>query len=127
ARKRAPRAQFRNESFLATKLPPCVVVTSLGECFSYLFDRRNTALGLRGLLRRIYRALRPGGLLVFDVVAPGRIAGRGPQRNTPKARTGPCSSRPRRIAGGCSWTGGSSVFERPAGSTGVIGKCTARA
>ena len=53
ARKRAPRAQFRNESFLATKLPPCVVVTSLGECFSYLFDRRNTALGLRGLLRRI--------------------------------------------------------------------------
>src|SRR5438067_1015248 len=35
ARKRAPRATFRNESYLKTVLPRCDAVTSLGECFNY--------------------------------------------------------------------------------------------
>lgn len=80
ARRRAPAAEFRVGSFLAAELPPCVAVTAVGECFSYLFDKGNTDRRLARLLRRIHGALRPGGLLLFDVVAPGRLRGTGPQR-----------------------------------------------
>jgi SAM-dependent methyltransferase len=80
ARRRAPRAEFRAGSFLDADLPPCAAVTALGECFSYLFDAGNTGKGLLGLFRRIHRALAPGGLLIFDVVAPGRVPGPGPLR-----------------------------------------------
>jgi SAM-dependent methyltransferase len=81
ARARVPQGQFRQESFLTAQLPACVAVTALGECFNYLFDRRNTRQGLRRLLRRIYQALLPGGLFIFDVAEPGRVPGRGPQRH----------------------------------------------
>ena len=77
ARKRVPGATFRNESYLKTKLPHCDAVTSLGECLNYLFDERNSMRQLCSLFRRIHAALRPGGLLIFDVAEPGR--GRGPR------------------------------------------------
>jgi SAM-dependent methyltransferase len=80
ARKRAPEARFRAESFLTAELPPCAAVTALGECFNYLFDPGNTEQGLLRLLRRIYNTLHPGGLLIFDVAGPGRVPGRGVQR-----------------------------------------------
>jgi SAM-dependent methyltransferase len=41
ARKRVPAAKFRIGSFLEAPLPECVAVTSLGECFNYLFDPSN--------------------------------------------------------------------------------------
>jgi SAM-dependent methyltransferase len=75
ARRRAPRATFRRGSLLTTPLPPCEAVTSLGECLSYAFDARAGARALPGLFRRVYGALRPGGLFVFDVATPGRGAG----------------------------------------------------
>jgi SAM-dependent methyltransferase len=81
ARKRVPQAEFRKGSFLTAKLPPCVAVTALGECFSYLFDAGNTKRGLSRFFRRIYEILRPGGLLIFDVATPGRVPGPGPQRS----------------------------------------------
>jgi hypothetical protein len=34
---------------------------------------------LQGLFRRIFAALVPGGLLVFDVAGPGRVPGGGPR------------------------------------------------
>jgi SAM-dependent methyltransferase len=80
ARKRVPQGAFRQGSFLAARLPPCVAVTSIGECFSFLFDTLNAKQGLVKLFRRIHDALRPGGLLIFDVAAPGRVPGRGPQK-----------------------------------------------
>jgi SAM-dependent methyltransferase len=80
ARRRAPASEFRVGSFLTADLPPCVAVTAVGEILSYLFDRRNTDQRLTRLFRRIHAALRPGGLLLFDVVAPGRVRGTGPQR-----------------------------------------------
>jgi hypothetical protein len=46
-------------------------VTALGECFSYAVDRRAGRPALALVLRRIADALRPGGLLVFDVMTPG--------------------------------------------------------
>jgi hypothetical protein len=60
-------------------------VTAIGEIFSYLFDRNNTPANLEKLFRRIYQALQPGGLLIFDVVAPGRAPGPGPTRHCREA------------------------------------------
>src|SRR5262249_4464567 len=40
----------------------------------------NTTRALAKLFRRIHDALVPGGLLLFDVAAPGRVPGPGPQR-----------------------------------------------
>lgn len=75
ARRRAPQATFRRGSLLAATLPPCDAVTALGECLSYAFDSRAGIRALPTLFRRVHRALRPGGLFVFDVAAPGRGAG----------------------------------------------------
>jgi SAM-dependent methyltransferase len=80
ARERVPHGSFRVESLLQAKLPRCVAVAAVGECFNYLFDPRGTRRGLAKLFRRIYNALEPNGLLLFDVAEPGRVAGTGPQR-----------------------------------------------
>ena len=84
ARKRVPQAEFQEGSLLKANLPPCAAVTSLGECFNYLFDKENSLSELRRLFRRIYAALKPGGLLIFDVAEPGR--GKGPRE---KHKEGP--------------------------------------
>jgi SAM-dependent methyltransferase len=81
ARERAPRSKFRVQSLLTAELPPCEAVTAVGEVFSYMFDPANTEEGMPALFGRIYAALRPGGVLLFDVVAPGRVGSRGPQRS----------------------------------------------
>jgi SAM-dependent methyltransferase len=75
ARRRAPRATFRRGSLLDASIPPCDAVTSLGECLSYAFDSRAGKRALPALFRRVHRALRPGGLFVFDVATPGRGVG----------------------------------------------------
>ncbi len=71
ARERAPGARFVQGSLYDVKLPPCSVVTALSECFSYCVDRRAGRPALAVVLRRIAAALRPGGLLVFDVLTAG--------------------------------------------------------
>ena len=71
ARERAPGARFVQASLFDVRLPPCNAVTALGECFSYVVDPRAGRAALAVVLRRIAAALRPGGLLVFDVMTPG--------------------------------------------------------
>jgi|SRR5437588_1149518 len=78
ARKRVPAANFRVASLLTAELPQCVAVTSLGECLNYLFDETNNLRQLRRLFRRVYDALKPGGVFIFDVAEPGR--GKGPHQ-----------------------------------------------
>jgi SAM-dependent methyltransferase len=78
ARKRVPRGEFRTETLLSAELPGCQAVTSLGECLNYLFDEANSIAQLRRLFDRVYSALRPGGLFVFDIAEPGR--GKGPRQ-----------------------------------------------
>jgi SAM-dependent methyltransferase len=80
ARRRAPEADLRVASFLDADIAPCVAVTAIGECFSYLFDDEVASNALDGLFARVHDALQPAGLFVFDVVAPGRLRGASPQR-----------------------------------------------
>lgn len=75
ARRHAPRARFRVRSLFDAKIPGCVGVSAIGECFNYLFDRSNDARALEAVLRRVFAALEPGGVLMFDVSIPGRVAG----------------------------------------------------
>lgn len=70
ARGRVPEGRFRTGSFLRVPLPQCDAVTSIGECLGYLFDGRGDMAELRRLFRRIHEALRPGGVLVFDLLEP---------------------------------------------------------
>lgn len=77
ARPRVPQAKFKKASFLDCTLPPCQAVTAIGECFNYLFDDANSAAELEQFFGMIYQALAPGGLLIFDVAAPGRGGGPG--------------------------------------------------
>jgi len=81
ARRRVPRGEFRVESFLTAELPSCVAVTAIGEPFNYLFDPQNSKGALVKVFRRIYDALQPGGVLLFDVAGPGRVPRAGPQRS----------------------------------------------
>jgi len=81
AKKRAPRAEFCCDSFLRAKLPTCAAVTSISECFNYLFDRqRDPTAALERLFRRIHGALQSGGLLVFDVLEPAVLNRKQPLR-----------------------------------------------
>jgi SAM-dependent methyltransferase len=79
ARNRVPEGEFQVASLLKAKLPLCDAVTSLGECFNYLFDKKNSIVELRRLFRRVYAALKPAGVLIFDIAEPGR--GKGPRQN----------------------------------------------
>ena len=78
ARRRVPDASFRCESLLAADLPRSIAVVAVGECFNYRFDERHSREQLRALFDRIHESLVPGGLLLFDAAAPGRVAGESP-------------------------------------------------
>jgi SAM-dependent methyltransferase len=74
ARERAPGATFHVGSFVSTDLPRCVAVTAIGEVLNYAFDPANDDRGRIGLFERVYRALVPGGLWLFDMAGPARAA-----------------------------------------------------
>jgi SAM-dependent methyltransferase len=71
ARERAPEARFVHASLLDAELPPCAAVTAISEPFNYAFDPRVGRETLAALMRRVHDVLRPGGLLLFDVLGPG--------------------------------------------------------
>jgi SAM-dependent methyltransferase len=80
AQARVPEGEFRCQSFLKADLPACEAITALGEVVSYLFDRGNGKRALVRWLRKAHTALRPGGVLIFDVVEPGIGRKTGPAR-----------------------------------------------
>jgi SAM-dependent methyltransferase len=71
ARRRAPEAEFVVGSLFEVDLPPCVAVTAVSEVLNYLFDGEREGLGR--LFRRVFEALAPGGVFVFDVLGPGQM------------------------------------------------------
>ncbi len=75
AREKAPGAEFRVGSLFEATIPPCDAVTAVSEVLNYLFDPENEERGLERLFGRVYEALRPGGVFVFDVLGPGQVPG----------------------------------------------------
>ena len=73
ARTRVPDAEFRVESLFKADIPSCDAVISIGECFNYLFDADNNSHILTQLFNRIYNALTPGGVFIFDIAEPGQV------------------------------------------------------
>ncbi|MGB3402082.1 MAG: class I SAM-dependent methyltransferase [Microcoleaceae cyanobacterium] len=73
ARQRVPEATFQVNSLLKVDIPSCQVIVSIGECLNYLFDADNTIHTLSHLFQRIYQALTPGGLFIFDILEPQQL------------------------------------------------------
>jgi SAM-dependent methyltransferase len=73
ARRRAPEAGFAVGSLFEVELPRCGAVTAISEVLNYLFDAENEERGLDRVFRRVYEALAPGGVFVFDVLGPGQV------------------------------------------------------
>lgn len=80
ARKRVPEATFRIDSFVTADIPPCIAVTAIGEVFNYAFDTANNAANRATIFQRIFAALAPGGLLVFDMAGYARAPLHSQQR-----------------------------------------------
>ncbi len=72
ARQRVPQAEFCVDSFFQMPIPPCQSVISIGECLNYCFDPSSD---LWSLFERVYQALSPGGVLIFDLLEVGQIPG----------------------------------------------------
>lgn len=81
ARNRVPQAQFQIESLFKVEIPPCSAVTSIGECLNYLFDPDGDRAALVSLFHRIYTALIPGGLFIFDIAEPGQVTCETPTKH----------------------------------------------
>ncbi|BAY20845.1 hypothetical protein NIES2100_05890 [Calothrix sp. NIES-2100] len=73
ARARVPNAEFRIGSLFEAEIPPCNAVTSIGECLNYLFDPHSDRQTLISLFQRIYSALTPLGVFIFDIAEPGQV------------------------------------------------------
>lgn len=63
----APGARFVRASVYEFVFPPCVGITAIGEVLCYLATEAAEA-DLAPLFQRVYQALRPDGLFIFDVL-----------------------------------------------------------
>ncbi len=81
ARTKVPNAEFRVGSLFKVDIPTCNAVTSIGECLNYLFDPDSDRQMLLHLFHRIYSALTPGGVFIFDIAEPGQVKKRTTVRN----------------------------------------------
>jgi SAM-dependent methyltransferase len=70
ARRRVAGARFARGRLPGVTIPPCDAVVAVGEVVNYMAG----PAAFERLFRRVVRALRPGGLFVFDVKEPGRGA-----------------------------------------------------
>lgn len=80
ARAECDKARFVRASLWSFPLEPCVAVAAIGEAMSYATDAEGGPQAFERLLGSIFRALAPGGLLLFDVAGPGRSGSTGCRR-----------------------------------------------
>ncbi|NER79316.1 MAG: class I SAM-dependent methyltransferase [Leptolyngbya sp. SIO1D8] len=73
ARDRVPQADFQVGSMYEVDIPPCQAVTSIGECLNYWSSSESHAPKLQQLFQRVYQALTPGGVFMFDMAEPGQV------------------------------------------------------
>ena len=66
---------LRRESLLDVSIPPSVAVTAIGEALNYATDSRSGLDATASVARRVYDALAPRGIFLFDVATPGRNLG----------------------------------------------------
>lgn len=71
---RVPADRLTESSWVDVDVPSCDSVLAFGEVLGYLTDPRAGRPALRALFSRVAGALRPGGLLMFDLAGPGRSA-----------------------------------------------------
>jgi SAM-dependent methyltransferase len=71
ARRAAPGARVRRGSVHGMGFPACDAATALGEVLQYLPGGRGPAPDLGRTFRRLAAAIRPGGLLLFDLLLDG--------------------------------------------------------
>ena len=75
ARKTAPDAEFSVADLSRARIPRCEAVTSLGEVLSYAWAGDHNGDRMRSLFARVFHALRPSGVFIFDFAVPGRESG----------------------------------------------------
>lgn len=68
ARRTAPGATFTVGNAVEVALPRCRAVVATGESITYLTASARPDAQLQRHIRRVSRALEPGGLLVFDAI-----------------------------------------------------------
>jgi len=66
ARRNAPGARFALARLPRAVLPPCDAVAAVGDVLNYMARPAD----FDALFRRAFRALRPGGVLIFDAKVP---------------------------------------------------------
>lgn len=71
ARRRVPAARLRVARLPRAALPPCDAVVAVGEVLNYMGRRADFPV----LFRRVFRALRPDGVFIFDAKLRGPAAG----------------------------------------------------
>ncbi len=64
----APGVRLHREAVVDFVFPPCAAVTALGEVLCYAPHGGADTLADDSVLQRIFAALRPGGVLLFDIV-----------------------------------------------------------
>ncbi len=72
ARERAPRASFTCGSMASIPYPCCDAVTGFGEPVNYLLRSEE----VRWVFHQAYKALRSGGVFLFDLWEPPRFVGK---------------------------------------------------
>ena len=84
ARQAAPLAEFRQASAYDVALDDCDAILAIGEGLTYHAPTENAEARLRGFFGSASRALREGGLMVFDLIETG-----DPSLNSSAWKTGP--------------------------------------
>jgi SAM-dependent methyltransferase len=67
ARRAVPRARYSPARLPDAVLPPCDAVVAVGEVLNYMSRRADFDV----LFKRVFEALRPGGVFLFDAKQPG--------------------------------------------------------
>lgn len=68
AQRAAPGALLRRDSLWTAEIPSCDAVIAMGEGLNYLPPGNGDAVDLAAVLGRIFRALEPAGILLFDLL-----------------------------------------------------------
>ena len=81
AREKNSEGSFMLASLWDVTIPSCTAVVSIGECLNYEFDGEVSLKKVRNLFSRVFDALKPNGLFVFDVLCEGSVEGDGITKN----------------------------------------------